>query len=740
MPCYHEEMRHRIFANIPVAVFGLLGIFLPLLYTTNTDELFEFPKMLFVYGAGSILLLYWMIKSLRNRKVLITQTPFDIPILLFVFSQLLSTLFSIDMHTSLYGYYSRFNGGLFSTLSYVFLFYAGVTLLSQEAVKKVVLFFFIGGVLASLYAFPEHFGVSPSCILLTGEFTASCWVQDVQSRVFGTFGQPNWLGAYLVVLLPLTASYIFMRQKSETRTQKYSILHTVAFLLFTSVLVFTKSRSGIAGASIALLLQVFFASLFAVKDTVLKKTVFSLQQFVNDLRLPLGMFLLFTALVFFIPNPVGQKLQNMIPSQRISQDVSVETQQPVSGTQLESGGSESGDIRKVVWKGAIGVWKRYPLFGSGVETFAYSYFQDRPSEHNFLSEWDFLYNKAHNEFVNYFSTTGIVGLISYVIMLGSFIIFPVLWGIRKNALPHGSRSLLLGISASLIGLSVSNFFGFSTVVVSLLTFLLPAWGYRIYNEHLEEKRKHIAVSIPKFFHLEGEIFTKKSLLKTAKLIVLLLFFSLPLRHVVNQYRADTYHAKAKTLLSAGDLENSLYSSIQAVATLPNEPTFRDDLSFTAGRIAVALSESGMSTDAATMTAYAIEQSEHTLNQNAVHINFYKTRIRLFLLLAQMDPMYYEDARTTIEKARTLSPTDAKLVYTLALVDQAQNDVSSYEKHLKETLALRPIDEPALMALGQLYELQEKRDFAKETYEKVLQLYPNNTVAKDRLASVSATQK
>ena len=83
------------------------------------------------------------------------------------------------------------------------------------------------------------------------------------------------------------------------------------------------------------------------------------------------------------------------------------TQQQVTSslTQLENGGTESGQIRLIVWQGALEIFKHYPIFGSGVETFAYSYFQYKPISHNLVSEWDFLYNKAHNEFLNYLATT-----------------------------------------------------------------------------------------------------------------------------------------------------------------------------------------------------------------------------------------------------------------------------------------------------------------------------------------------
>src|SRR3990167_2046009 len=82
--------------------------------------------------------------------------------------------------------------------------------------------------------------------------------------------------------------------------------------------------------------------------------------------------------------------------------------------------TESLDIRKIVWKGAVDLGLKNPLFGTGVETFAYSYYLVRPKEHNLTSEWDYLYNKAHNEYLNYFATTGFIGLVAYFFLLFSF--------------------------------------------------------------------------------------------------------------------------------------------------------------------------------------------------------------------------------------------------------------------------------------------------------------------------------
>src|ERR1035437_39567 len=106
--------------------YGFYAIFflIPLVLDANTSELFEFNKMWLTFILSLVVLAAWISKMVIKRQFKIQRTPLDIPIILFLLSQVISTVFSIDRHVSLWGYYSRFNGGLFSTIAYVFLYYA----------------------------------------------------------------------------------------------------------------------------------------------------------------------------------------------------------------------------------------------------------------------------------------------------------------------------------------------------------------------------------------------------------------------------------------------------------------------------------------------------------------------------------------------------------------------------------------------------------------------------------------
>src|SRR3989344_301962 len=61
------------------------------------------------------------------KQVIFKRTILDIPIFLFLLSQIISTVISLDPYVSLWGYYSRWNGGLLSIITYIFLFYAFIS-------------------------------------------------------------------------------------------------------------------------------------------------------------------------------------------------------------------------------------------------------------------------------------------------------------------------------------------------------------------------------------------------------------------------------------------------------------------------------------------------------------------------------------------------------------------------------------------------------------------------------------
>ncbi|MDP3994772.1 MAG: O-antigen ligase family protein, partial [bacterium] len=513
-------------------LFYILFFFTPLALWPFTSELFEFNKMVLVYVLTTLITGTWIIRMVLEKKIIFRRTILDIPLICFLVTSLLSTIFSIDPRTSIFGYYSRFNGGLLSAISYTLLYWAYVSNMDQKKTLSVIRYTLLAAVLVCIYGILEHFGIDKDL-----------WVQDVQNRIFSTLGQPNWLAAYLVALIPLTWSFAL-------RKHAWLILN----LLFFITLLFTKSRSGILGFAVA---DAIFWGLILWKH---KKEY--LRQFV----ICHFFFLIIAGMVgtpwtptkVSVPKPAGPALE-------------------------VGGGTESGEIRKIVWKGAIDIWKHNILLGTGPETFAFAYYMHRPVEHNLVSEWDFIYNKAHNEYLNIMANTGTLGLVSYL----AVVIFSI---VQISKIIPGS-GLAIALIAGYASILITNFFGFSVVPVALEFFLFPAMAVALGKEKPMVKNK------------TGKLNNWQIILITTTLLAIC--YTL---YIVSRYwYADVLYNKAKQYNSAGKYPEALSFLQQAVKLSPNEALYRSELSQTSAGLAVALFDLKREEEAQKFTDFAVAQ-------------------------------------------------------------------------------------------------------------------------------------
>ena len=124
-PQRKKMMKLLNFSNRAIEyLFYALFFLVPIVFLSNTSELFEFNKMWVTYGIAILIGFFWILKIVITKQIRIRRTPLDIPILLFLLAHLISTVISWDPYVSFWGYYSRFNGGTLSILTYAFLYFA----------------------------------------------------------------------------------------------------------------------------------------------------------------------------------------------------------------------------------------------------------------------------------------------------------------------------------------------------------------------------------------------------------------------------------------------------------------------------------------------------------------------------------------------------------------------------------------------------------------------------------------
>ncbi|MBU1200676.1 hypothetical protein KJ953_04080, partial [Patescibacteria group bacterium] len=327
-------------------------------------------------------------------------------------------------------------------------------------------------------------------------------------------------------------------------------------------------------------------------------------------------------------------------------------------------------------------------------TFAYSYYWTRPAEHNLLSEWDFLYNKAHNEYLNFFATTGFLGLGSYLLL----IIWTTIWWLKtlrsnrhsgkqvfariQNQIPESSQTrpqndkqtMMAPLFIGWLSILITNLFGFSVVAVALLFFLFPALA------STPTKSKILSIVIP----AKAGIYI--NILAIATSIYLLI-------SITNTFKADILYNQSRSQPSLELLES-------AVKLQPNQPLFLAQLaeqeSKTAAAIFLQLKQSPQP-----YQDLALKHAIQAVNMNQYNINLLKSKARVEIYLSNIDPKYQQQALNTLLQASLLAPTDAKLLFNIGILYQNLQKPALATNSFKKAVEIKPNYAEALYNLNKL---------------------------------------
>lgn len=650
--------------------YYLLFLFVPLIFFPRNFELFEFNKMLLTYLITTIVVGTWLIRMFLFKKVIFRRTMLDLPLIIFLVTQTVSTFLSIDFRTSLLGYYSRFHGGLLSSVSYALLYWAYVSNITKTQSIKVIKILTFSASLVILYAILQHYGIDKKM-----------WVQDVQTRVFSTLGQPNWLAAWLGALIPLFLAFYFRNKKSP-----YYLLFLI--ILSFAALLFTKSRSGIIASVISIVL--FSGLIFQLQFQLLK-----ISQTPKKI-ITLGILLIVLTLYFGTPWTNGIE-NKFVPK-------STDTPKTIPPA-LETDRGDTVKIRKIVWDGALDIWKSYPVFGTGVETFAYSYYKFRPKEHNLMTEWDYLYNKAHNEYLNFLATTGTVGISSYLYLSITIIAAFIQTCFRKKQGQFNthenseSQIISIGLLSGFITILITNFFGFSVVPVALFYFLFPAINVALNSDANEDNFSSI---------------TGNATSSTAVLLVIVGIFYI-LFQIIRYWYADYYFATGKLYKDAGDISQARKYISKAVSFSKNEAIFWDELAQIDSDLILIL-KNQTPEQVLQYSNTAITESNYAIRLSPANVNLYRNRANIYFKLSAIDPGFLNEAKNSLTQAVGLAPTEAKIHYNLGLAYARLGQIDQSIAILEKTVEMKRDYKEARYALAIMYEEAGQEESAIQQLE------------------------
>jgi len=352
----------------------------------------------------------------------------------------------------------------------------------------------------------------------------------------------------------------------------------------------------------------------------------------------------------------------------------------------------SSQIRLIVWHGAFKLIEKYPLFGSGTETFAYSYNSTRLKEHNLTSEWNFVYNKAHNELLNFLATTGSVGLASYLLLLAAFFLPSVFWLTTKR---KQAKNFVIFYFCTLLAILLMNFFGFSTTVTSFYFYLLPAFWLIYLNESNNTKPTS---PVP-----QRSLTRELTFGQLALYFVWLLFATI---YLLNYYYGDYYYARAREYRQIQDFTNA-YVYGQKALDLRQEPVYLDQQALVAANLSALQKIQKNSPQAKQFTDLAIKYNHQTIEHSPFNPAFYKTQAKIYYVLSlsyvdneEIASIYLNKAVAALQKAARLAPTDPVIPYTEASLIHPKEPDRALEL-LEKTLELKPNYKQAELLINSL---------------------------------------
>jgi O-antigen ligase len=398
-----------------ITIFNL--IVTPLIFLPNQSFIdnYYFPKHVIILVCSILFVLQiWL--SRKNLKELFVWDKTTKAILVYLAIITVSLLFAVDPVMSISGNSIR-QEGYATIIMYVMMFFAARATIKLD--WKIYAGMLLGATIIALYGILQKFGI---------EFFR---LESIRPPyiTYGTIGNRNFLGSFLVLMIPFAAHFWYAAAK-KTALLSYAIL---LFCLFA-----TLSRGPWLGAIGALSTYVALRFLLYKEKTFLRKSIiFILVTFVTIL----AYFLLFG------DSLVSRFLMIFFDFWKILLN------DPAS--------SDAGSYRWFIWSKVMELIKERPIFGFGISNLGIVFKSRYAVDIAHVFGYVVVIDEAHNEYLDIAVSSGIPSMIAYL-----YFLFTITIGRFK--IPKYLDGFNLPILAAIVGYMIQAFFNLSIISVAYL--------------------------------------------------------------------------------------------------------------------------------------------------------------------------------------------------------------------------------------------------------------------------------
>ena len=626
-------------------------------------------------------LFFWLILLIKKPEYRPNfKNPLIIAAILYILAMSITAFLGVDPLHSFFSEIERADG-IIQYIHWFLYFLILISLLRKEeewqhflkaiVILAIIISLFAWGqmiLLPSLYDAPEQ----PT-------FLQKIFFYDHRvSRLEGTFGNPDYLPAFL--LFPLFYSFYFFLKASKNQRKKesYLWLSLAAFLFLTFL--FTQTR----GAYLGFLSGYFFLALFFF--IFLKKKH---RKLVFSLWLIILFLVSFWIFLYFLQ---GANLTENRLIKRVT-DISLFGKKSTLANRLLS------------WKIALAGIKERPFFGVGPENFAFVF--SRYYNPDIPEPW---YDKVHNQFLQVLVEGGIFQFFFYSLLI--FSVFYLIFKIFKR-----EKELAIILFSLFLSFLVQDIFLFDTFPLYLG--LWPFFAFVYFESEKKEGIKEIKEE--KDSHKREKNFCWFHYLFLSFWSILILFLLIEFCWL--PYKSNSLILKYHLAILNNNSSSQKYKLAQNYlkeAIEINSPfTVLDARKRSCWALADVLERTKkLDENLSSLANFVIEQAKIALKNHPYDPQIYYAFAIASFHYGKFDKSIYPQAIAVLEKARKdISKNRLEYVKLLGQIYLYQGEKSKAEELFKEyAYEIFPQRSELHALLGEVYFMEEKYPLALKEFD------------------------
>lgn len=393
-------------------------------------------KQIFFNVLIEILFIFWIAFIIKYPEYRPKKSWITIGLLSYFAVLLVSSFFGVDFNLSFWGDAERMLG-VFHLLHFLIFYLIIISVMrTWQDWRNLLLISVSASFILALYGIGERFGYF--------------YNPYGSGRIVTTLGNSAYVGGFAIFNF-FFALILLVKEKSKYLR---AYLGLAIFLIFL-MLLFSETRGAYLGFAFAM---VFLSFLFSV--------------FSKNKKIKTGGLAVFGILIIMAVGLFAGRNSQFIQDNGLLRRM---TEFSMKSATMQT--------RLISWKTAFLDFPNHPVLGTGSGNFAISfdkYFDPKFLDHTTSETY---FDRAHNNIVDIISTTGLLGIIAYLLIFGSAIYYLIV-GFGKGRIDFYEFSIILALMAAYF---IQNLVVFDSLVTYMSLMIMLGLIYYLYNKEMEEK-------------------------------------------------------------------------------------------------------------------------------------------------------------------------------------------------------------------------------------------------------------